>query len=158
MRTGTADTSRQQSKAAITHACKRHEVTTEPADLPFHYLRIQVAHEAQQQRERRSFFLFLLDGSTPGGDMSCPQCMPALSNHTPHPPSKQEAAPSQKVETTQRNHSPPQPQQTRGSTLPKQESPAHSTQGRKPNPGDIHQRGAGGRRKTQQTAPNTAQG
>ena len=44
----------------------------------------------RSSKERRSFFLVVLDGSTPGGDMSCPQCMPALSNHAPHPHSKRD--------------------------------------------------------------------
>ena len=48
--------------------------------------------------------------------IGCPQCKPAHSNHAPHPPST----------------SNPEHPHTRGSTLSKQESPAHPTKGRNP--------------------------
>ena len=48
--------------------------------------------------------------------ISCPQCMPAHSNHAPQPASTPN----------------PEHPHTRGSTLSKQEPPAHPTEGRNP--------------------------
>ena len=109
----------------------------------------------RSSKERRSFFLVVLDGSTPGGDMSCPQCMPALSNHAPHPPKQTRGITLPKLETPSATTPDQEHQQTPGITLPKPESPAPPRQGRNPIRGQPTERGG---RAGENTANSTQPG